>query len=200
MVGKLKKGRVIGGRFKSRILKLPDSKNIRPTSDSVKQRIFDVLNNSFYINWSDTIFFDLFAGSGAVGIEAISCGAKQVVFVDQDELAIRCILENLRNLNVNAKIIKSKIENVQDSKILDLCQNHKTAIFFLDPPYQNIDLLNNQVSQLKKIFQNRNFEVFVIIETDSNLNFENKIHGFTKGDKQISFLNISIQTMNINKG
>ena len=186
----MKKGRVIGGYLKSRIIQLPESKSIRPTSDSIKQRIFDILNNWVYITWKDVIFLDLFAGSGAVGIEAISRGVKEAVFFDQDQVAINCILANLNNLNISAKVIKSKIEYISSFQLFDFCRSYKTAVFFLDPPYKNTKLLIDQISRISQVFQNSFQEVFIIVETDSDLNFENLIHKFEKGEKRVFFLKL----------
>ncbi len=80
--------RIISGKYKGRTLKRP--KGIRPTQDKVRKALFDILADV-----KDLSFLDLFAGSGAVGIEALSLGAKEVVFVEQDRRCIEKIKENI---------------------------------------------------------------------------------------------------------
>jgi len=123
--------RITTGIFRSRIIKYP--KHIRPTQDKARKGLFDVLSGVV----GGSCFLELFAGSGAVGIEALSNGAAEVVFVDND---IRCckIIEN----NLNALGLNPEGENIavfsQDAfKAIEFL--HKQArrfdIVFLDPPY-----------------------------------------------------------------
>ncbi len=85
--------KVISGEFKGRILKVP--KNIRPILAQIKKSVFDILTP--YIK--DSLFLDLYAGSGAVGIEALSRGAKFCVFVEKQKECLRCISENVITLD-----------------------------------------------------------------------------------------------------
>lgn len=89
--------RVIAGKYKRRPLQIsPDSSVTRPTSDRVKENTFNILAPFI----SDAIVLDLFAGSGALGIEALSRGAKHCLFVEKDEQAQKYLLLNLKNLSI----------------------------------------------------------------------------------------------------
>lgn len=118
--------RIISGKYKGRTLKIP--KGIRPTQDKVRKALFDILADV-----KDLSFLDLFAGSGAVGIEALSLGAKEVVFVEQDRRCIEKIKENIPVFrSCGLAVIRSDIFTV--IKQLHK-QGKKFDIIFLDPPY-----------------------------------------------------------------
>ena len=89
--------RVISGKFRGRKLVCPEGLDVRPTTDRVKENLFNLLQ--FRIQ--DSVVLDLFSGSGALGIEAISRGAKEVWFADQSVKSIACLKENLRILVKN---------------------------------------------------------------------------------------------------
>ena len=117
--------RVIAGNFKGKKLNSPKTENVRPTGDKVKQAIFTKLQ--FFIR--DAIVLDLFSGSGALGIEAISRDAKEVVFVDNNLSSIKLTKLNLKSLNVEAKVIHA------DYKTALNCLNKKFDLILIDPPY-----------------------------------------------------------------
>lgn len=119
--------RVISGKFKSKQLSSPTSDNIRPTGDKVKQALFTKLH--FFV--PDAVCLDLFSGSGALGIEAISNGAKQVVFVDKDRRSVALTKKNLQSVGVNAKVICADYKTALD--ILD----NKFDLILVDPPYKS---------------------------------------------------------------
>ena len=90
--------RVIAGRFRHLNLIAPKGKTTtRPTLDRIKEAMFNILNMKVI----DSVVVDLFSGSGALGIEALSRGAKHVYFNDLDKEANKCILTNLKNIKVN---------------------------------------------------------------------------------------------------
>ncbi|MBE7082108.1 MAG: 16S rRNA (guanine(966)-N(2))-methyltransferase RsmD [Clostridiales bacterium] len=117
--------RVISGKYKGKVLKSPSSDNIRPTGDKVKQALFTKLQ--FFVN--DSVVLDLFAGSGALGIEALSRGAKKVFFVDKDARSIKLLKENLKGLDGEHKVISCDY-----LKALDLV-DQQCDLIILDPPY-----------------------------------------------------------------
>lgn len=117
--------RIISGSLKGRQLKFP--KNIRPTTNKVRKAIFDSLAD--FTKGASVL--ELFAGSGAVGMEAFSYGAKSVVFVDKDISCLRLIESNLKSLDiVNYEIHKK--DSLECVGYLD----RKFDIIFLDPPYR----------------------------------------------------------------
>ena len=120
--------RVTAGKFKGRVLVQNKFEHIRPTADMVKQAIMNKLNDMI----ASSRVLDLCAGTGAVGIEAISRGAKEVVFVDKDSRSVALIKQNLTNLGVNARVIRC------DAK--EFCRSYSGEAFdivFFDPPYQS---------------------------------------------------------------
>lgn len=123
--------RVIAGKFRSRRLAGPGSLRIRPTSDRLRETLFNVLGTSV----ADSFFVDLYAGTGAVGIEAISRGAREVVFVESSAKAARLIRCNLESLQIGsgAELIESQAERGLER----IAARHRVADFvFLDPPYE----------------------------------------------------------------
>ncbi len=145
--------RIISGQYKGRKLKAPKGIKTRPTSDRVKEAIFNTL--AFQINECQS-FCDLFSGSGAIGIEALSRGFKKCVFVDNWLGAIKIINENL-------KIITDKDISVIYKNVFDFIDESKTRfeIIFLDPPYkmENIDDL---IGKVEKILSS---DGIVVVET-----------------------------------
>jgi 16S rRNA (guanine(966)-N(2))-methyltransferase RsmD len=122
--------RVIAGKFRSRPLKGPGALRLRPTSDRLRETLFNVLGPSL----EDSLFVDLFAGTGAVGIEAISRGAREAIFVESNPKAARLIRENLKSLDILAAEL---IEAPAVRGLEKMAGRHLLADFiFLDPPYE----------------------------------------------------------------
>jgi 16S rRNA (guanine(966)-N(2))-methyltransferase RsmD len=124
--------RIISGQFKSRRLKGTPPQGIRPTSDKLRETIFNILGQTV----EGATFLDGCAGMGAMGIEAISRGAAEVCFVDQSRKAARIIRENLESLDIKAGF---KILEMDLAKALDTLTT-PFNIAFLDPPYEREDL------------------------------------------------------------
>ncbi|MGA7922203.1 MAG: 16S rRNA (guanine(966)-N(2))-methyltransferase RsmD [Candidatus Acidiferrales bacterium] len=126
--------RVIAGKYRSRVLKGPGKLALRPTSDSLRETLFNVLGPSV----EDSLFIDLFAGTGAVGIEAISRGSRDAFFVESNSKAVQLIRENLAALDIfrGAEVIeadaKHGLEKVAARRLI-------ADFIFLDPPYDETD-------------------------------------------------------------
>jgi 16S rRNA (guanine966-N2)-methyltransferase len=118
--------RVIGGEFRSRILKSIPGLDTRPTPDRLREALFNVLAPRI----EGAVFADLYAGTGAVGIEALSRGAVRAIFVEKSRAALQVIRENLRSLGVEAR---ADVRQGSPSKLVGIL---KADIVFLDPPYQ----------------------------------------------------------------
>ena len=127
--------RVITGKARGVVLKTPDGMLTRPTADRVKEALFSIIQ--FDVPASRVL--DLFGGTGQLGIEALSRGAKSAVFVDSRDDACKLIKENLRRtkLTAGAKVVKSDY--------LAFLKNSKETfdIIFLDPPYAEVFLENS---------------------------------------------------------
>ena len=133
--------RIISGKYKGKKLNGFNIDGTRPTMDRVKESLFAMIQN--YINGSTVL--DLFAGSGALGLEAISNGAKKCYLIDNNQIAIKTIKENSINIKEDINII-----NIDYKKFLKETKE-KFDIIFLDPPYQS-----NQLNKALKIIEERN--------------------------------------------
>ena len=121
--------RVIAGTYRSRRLAAPHGMVTRPTSDRLRESLFNVLAPAM----QNAVFADLYAGSGAVGIEALSRGARLVYFVDQSPAAIAAVRSNLAALNIKSGF---RIEPGSVLAALKRMASHEpSTIVFLDPPY-----------------------------------------------------------------
>lgn len=121
--------RVISGKVRGMKLVSPEGESTRPTLDRVKEAVFSMLLP--YI--SESVVLDLFAGSGAMGIEALSRGAKKSVFVDSSEKAIDCIKTNINN----AKMAEDSLIIRSDSCKFLREYSGEFDIIFIDPPYES---------------------------------------------------------------
>ena len=123
--------RVIAGKYRHRLLDWPQDENIRPTKDRVREAIFSSLGDI-----TGKSFLDLYSGSGAMGIEAISRGASPVYFVDNNVNAFNCIKRNIQTLKINedhSLYFKNDFDALKEFMSLKLCFD----IVFLDPPYKD---------------------------------------------------------------
>jgi 16S rRNA (guanine966-N2)-methyltransferase len=118
--------RVIGGEFRSRRLKSLPGLETRPTPDRLRETLFNVLAGSI----ADAVFMDIYAGTGAVGIEALSRGARRCVFIEKNRRAAEVIHENLATLGLESRA------EVFTSKAAAVLVRTRAGIAFLDPPYE----------------------------------------------------------------
>jgi 16S rRNA (guanine(966)-N(2))-methyltransferase RsmD len=125
--------RIIAGQFRSRPLTAPKGRDTRPTSDRLRETLFNVLAPHI----AGSVFLDLYAGSGAVGIEALSRGAEQAIFVENAEPALRAIRANLSSLGIRGNYALEAHTASAALKRLAATEP-KIDIAFLDPPYTDI--------------------------------------------------------------
>ena len=126
--------RVIAGKYRSRPLRSIRGMNIRPTSDRLRETLFNVLTAGNPAALEGTVWLDLFAGTGAVGIEALSRGAAQVYFVDSAPPAAELIRKNLLSLEITSgfKVLQDDLSHA----FWRMEREHVAAdVVFLDPPY-----------------------------------------------------------------
>ena len=134
--------RVIAGTARSMPLKAPKGLDTRPTQDRIKETLFNILQNDI----PECVFVDMFAGSGGMGIEALSRGAKKAYFIDNSPAAYECITDNLAftKLADHAIVFKQDIS----AAIYNIYEKH-VDIIFMDPPYEKgieksvLELLTN---------------------------------------------------------
>lgn len=134
--------RIISGKYKGKKLTGYDILGTRPTMDRVKESLFGIIQN--YLK--NSTILDLFAGSGSLGIEALSNGATTCYFVDNNIKLINIIKENTKNIEENTIILKKEyIEALKYFKD----NNIKFDIIFLDPPYK-LNLINKSIELIEK--------------------------------------------------
>lgn len=131
--------KIIQGKHKGTILKGFEIDGTRPTMDRVKESLFAMIQNKV----PNSIVLDLFAGSGNLGIEALSMGAQECYFVDKNNIACKIIKENLNKVREAGKIIK--LDYLDALKTFDI----KFDIIFLDPPY-NTDYIDRSINLITK--------------------------------------------------
>lgn len=123
--------RIIAGTARSLPLKTIEGKDTRPTTDRIKETLFNIIQ----MDVPEASFLDLFAGSGAIGLEALSRGAKDAVFVENNKKAAACIEDNIRftKFTEQSTLMKTDV-------LTALCQlegRRHFDIVFMDPPYGN---------------------------------------------------------------
>ncbi len=133
--------KIISGKYKGRIIKGFDTVGTRPTMDRVRESLLATINP--YLK--DKIVLDLFAGTGSLGLEAISNGAKKAIFVDKNKICINNIKETIIKLGIEEEIkfINSDYQNA-------LKEIKRVDIIFLDPPYHE-NILNKAISKIEEL-------------------------------------------------
>ena len=158
--------RIIGGKAKGTKLYTLQGKNTRPTLDRVREALFNILQ----LEIKGSIFLDLFSGSGACGIEAISRGAKKAILCDNSKQAIEIIRKNVEktHTNENIEIHQATFEELLKKKIKE-----KPTITFIDPPY-NTDFAYEAIKIMEdeKIIDEKSI---IIIETDQEKRISKQI-------------------------
>jgi 16S rRNA (guanine966-N2)-methyltransferase len=129
------KMRIISGVYKGRFINVPQSKLIKPTSDRVRETLFNLLNNK--IDFIRINVLEIYAGSGSLGLECLSRGAAKVTFVEKYSQISKNLLENINSLNAQSKcvVIKSDALNFSKQKSLE-----DFNLILADPPYNSDDI------------------------------------------------------------
>lgn len=124
--------RVVGGVYGGRKLDAPDGRTTHPMGERIRNALFNSIGSEI----AGAQVLDAFAGTGAVGIEALSRGAKSAVFIEKDRIAQKCISNNIANLQIsNARLVKATV-----SAWLQTHAGDKFDIIFADPPYNDTQL------------------------------------------------------------
>ena len=144
--------RIIAGEFKGRRLKTPTTNKVRPTSDRVREAWFSILQQSI----PDARVLDLFAGSGALGFEALSRGAVAVDFVENHKMSLAAIRANAETLNVPARIT---IHGSDAMRFAERLRPGAYDVAFADPPYAG-----DEAAELARIFRETPFASVFSVE------------------------------------
>lgn len=186
--------RVISGKYRGRPLRSLRGSAIRPTSDRLRETLFNVLTAGNPQALENTSWLDLFAGTGAVGIEALSRGARQVYFVEHSASAAKLIEQNLHSLEIHDgyKILRDDLAGV----LWHLQREHfVTDVVFLDPPYS----LRNSYEESLTLLANSTIVwamSLVVAEHDKKYDPGNsfaslrRIRTLTQGNSALSFYKI----------
>ena len=122
--------RVIAGKYRSRSLRSLKGNALRPTSDRLRETLFNILGNAV----SGAMFVDFYAGTGAVGIEALSRGARRAIFVEQHAASAALIRRNLDSLGIGGEAEILSLDVLRGLKRLE-ARHTQAEFIFLDPPY-----------------------------------------------------------------
>jgi 16S rRNA (guanine966-N2)-methyltransferase len=139
--------RVIAGKFRSRQLKSLKGMALRPTSDRLRETLFNVLGDRV----ADSFFVDVFAGTGAVGIEALSRGACRVAFIEKHAPAATLIKKNLESLEIRNNVEILSVDALHGLAVLGKAERGQDAgpdVVFLDPPYGDVEEYDRVLSCL----------------------------------------------------
>ncbi len=149
--------RIISGTARGTKLYTLEGKTTRPTLDRVKESLFNIIQDKV----QDSIFIDLFAGSGAIGLEAASRGANKVILCDKSKDAIKIINKNIEktHLEENVKLYNLDYETLLKTKIKE-----QADIIYIDPPYESDFAIKSVEIILENKLANNNSTI--IIETD----------------------------------
>jgi 16S rRNA (guanine966-N2)-methyltransferase len=148
--------RIIAGTHRGQRIEAPPGSGTRPTSDRVRENVFNILGSV-----EDGTVLDLYAGSGAMGLEALSRGAAQAVFVERDADAVRAIERNLDRLKLRATVLR------QDALAVLAADARKYDLVFVDPPYDMYsDLEPKLARRLPSVLSDGGV---VVVETDARV-------------------------------
>ena len=159
--------RIIGGNLGGRNLEVPSGKQVRPSADRVREALFSMLDHRLY--WQDYTVLDLYAGSGALGIEALSRGARYACFVECSRKHERVLQKNLQSCKLTKELYGVFFDRAEHW-ILSFQDPGNPSLVFLDPPYQNNHYLQilNRISKSEGI---QNGSV-IVVESPKKIEFE----------------------------
>ena len=158
--------RVISGTARGTKLNSIDSNETRPTLDRVKESLFNIIQNDI----EDSTVLDLFSGSGAIGLEFLSRGAKRAVLCDSSKDAIKIIKQNVQKTHFEEKV---EVYNMEFTKLVERLQNQKFDIIYIDPPYAT-DFIKISLEKIIE-YELVNENTKIIVETDDETRILNQI-------------------------
>lgn len=151
--------RVIAGTARSMPLKTPQGQDTRPTTDRIKETLFNILQNEI----PGAVFVDMFSGSGGIGIEALSRGARKAYFIENAPAALSCIQDNLKFTKLTDKAIVLKHDAVLG---LSSIYEKEVDVIYMDPPYDC-----GHEERVLSILQNMKYvtaDTLIIVEASLN--------------------------------
>ncbi|MEL6697181.1 MAG: 16S rRNA (guanine(966)-N(2))-methyltransferase RsmD [Bacteroidota bacterium] len=177
--------RIIGGKFRGRVIQVPRGLPARPTTDRTKEALFNILMHR--IDWEEARVLDLFAGTGNISMECWSRGAKHVVSVEKDYRSVQAIKKNLRQLQLDqAPVFKMDVKRYLNQS------KDRFDLIYMDPPYD----MPGQPALIQQIFSQKLLESdgTLIVEHRKSVSFEDMRQWEevrTYGDSSLSFFGYS---------
>lgn len=166
MKGNIINMRIISGKARGTKLYTLDGTATRPTLDRVKESLFNIIQNDI----EDSTVLDLFSGSGAIGLEFLSRGAKRAVLCDSSKDAIKIIKQNVQKTRFEEKV---EVYNMEFTKLVERLQNQKFDIIYIDPPYAT-DFIKISLEKIIE-YELVNENTKIIVETDDETRILNQI-------------------------
>ena len=166
MKGNIINMRIISGKARGTKLYTLDGTATRPTLDRVKESLFNIIQNDI----EDSTVLDLFSGSGAIGLEFLSRGAKRAVLCDSSKDAIKIIKQNVQKTHFEEKV---EVYNMEFTKLVERLQNQKFDIIYIDPPYAT-DFIKISLEKIIE-YELVNENTKIIVETDDETRMLNQI-------------------------
>ena len=156
--------RIIGGYWRSRLIEIVDIPGLRPTTDRVRETVFNWLNP--YINQARVI--DLFAGTGILGFEACSRGARQVNFIEKNSYAFKALKENFTKLQPSPPSSEMNFYQYDAIEWLKAQSSIEADIIFIDPPFDQTDVLEQSLLLINQKIKRDNSPI-IYVESSSKL-------------------------------
>jgi len=181
--------RIIAGIHRGRRLAIPDGQSVRPTTDRMRERVFSMLNHPRYANMRGARVADIFAGTGALGLEALSRGAEHITFVEKAMLSITALKTNIETLKAKDA---TKILKLDATKLPK--PDAPYEFIFMDPPYRKGLVEPTLESILEKNWLAADGAIICELATDESLAFPNElalIDERKQGQQRIIFLSFN---------
>ena len=155
----MEKMRIVAGKAKGTKLYTLEGESTRPTLDRVKESLFNIIQNEI----QDSVFFDVFSGSGAIGLEAVSRGARKAILCDKSKEACMIIKKNIEKTHA---LEKTELYQADYKEVLKNKIHEKLDIIFLDPPYKTDFAIEAIKIAMERDLLNK--DSIIIIETDDS--------------------------------
>ena len=172
--------KIISGKLKGRSIFIDKKNAFRPTLSRIREDLFNLISHNRILNihLENSVFIDLFCGSGSIGLEALSRGAKEVIFNDIDKFKIKLIKEFLVNTELNNYEL-----HTNDVYCYNIYHLEYANVVYVDPPYKNdLKLLEENIFKIVKK------DCIVILETDQKFSPQNLIFKKEYKNKSLFFM------------
>ena len=169
--------RVVTGRFRGAILQAPEGDKTRPTTDKVKEALFSIIQADV----PDSEFLDLFAGSGQIGIEALSRGAKRATLVERSGQASAIIAKNISKIKLDDSD-EIRVHKKSVAQALELLgqAGEKFDIIFMDPPYKDVPMRLEEATKLIGTYKMLSPGGMLIVEHDKDCEIPEELNGLKR--------------------